>query len=275
MHIVIPSHNRPHSITTHLLLSGHDYMIFLHSEEQRQEYLKNPTIPPERLKVTGVTGGIAHQRQWILDNYVERGEWFLTLDDNIKAFTGNPGMYDETTNQMLPGITGAEAGKLLNQRMDTARFLLAVQKTIDEASARGAHLVGFANNSNHFFRKKLYRDVGFVVSKMSAIHHVGIEYDLNTQAKDDYAFCAKHLKTFGRVLINNALFREASHLQAGGIGKYEERLPKSIADAAHLLKEYPGLFRYKIKAGKHPESEVVMRFHSLKQIDEWRRGRRD
>jgi hypothetical protein len=63
----------------------------------------------------------------------------------------------------------------------------------------------------------------------------------------------------------------SKHYQEGGIGTYDERVEKKIADAKYLMLKYPGLFRYKIKSGCHPKAEIQIRQNNTRQINEWRR----
>ena len=143
----------------------------------------------------------------------------------------------------------------------------------DFADRYGIYYCGFAVVDNAYFRVKKYRYVGYVISKLALIKKTPlIDYDLKIQAMDDYGYTAENLKIFGRVLINNYIFPVANHYQIGGIGTYEERKPKKIADAKYLMNKYPGLFRYKKKVGCDPKAEIQVRFTNPKQVNLWRKN---
>jgi len=88
---------------------------------------------------------------------------------------------------------------------------------------------------------------------------------------DDYAYTAENLKHIGKVLINNYLYPKCNHYEKGGIGTYPERVHKKILDCKYLMNKYPKLFRYFKKNNCHPEAEIVIRLHTEKQIEKWRK----
>ena len=149
-------------------------------------------------------------------------------------------------------------------------------KIVDEVIAKAEHVGtpygGFAVVPNYYFRAKKWRYVGYVISKLAVIKNVGVKYDPYIQAMDDYAYTAACLKRFGAVVINNYVFPVAGLYEEGGIGTYDERVPKKICDCAYLMKKYPGLFRYKKKSGTHPKAELQVRFTSTEQVLKWRKG---
>lgn len=182
-----------------------------------------------------------------IQNQVQEGEWYLKADDNIRAFM------DASGNTM----SNKEAWRTIEQ-------------AVSEAEKRGARLVGFAPVDNPFFRKTKYRDVGFCVGKMYAEKRTkGIECSGEVRVMDDYERTAQHLFRFGRVLVCNSLHAKAKHYETGGIGSWDERLPRKKLDCQILVEKFLGLYRYKSKAGKDPKSEIQMRFTNLEQVQEW------
>jgi hypothetical protein len=276
MKIVIPSFNRAETIRTHQYLEKGgvtDYKILLHSEACKAAYLKNPTIRPETLLVTGAQFGIQHQRQWIITNYVKKDEWFLTMDDNVRGiqcvhpFFYNADKLDVQHKHFDPKIFQYEA--------NSKQFIALCLKDIAYCEKQGIKFGGFASVPNYYFLGKKYRHVGYVISKIAIIKNSGITYDPNVMAMEDYAFTAENLLRFGKVLINNFIIPQAGHYEVGGIGTYEQRVPRKIIDCEYLMQKYPGLFRYKIKAGCHPKAELQVRFTTTKQVEEWRSAMRN
>ncbi len=273
MRVVIPSFNRPHTIKTiHILRAAgyENYNILLHDEEQLSLYRQNPSVDLSKIIVTGAARGITNQRRWIAKNFAETGEWFVSLDDNISSFTGvSPPNYSKSD---LPVQANGFDKRVFDYPIGFKTLLERWRSDIAEAEKRGANYVGFATVPNFYFLGKKWRDVGYVISKAVLIRNVGVDYDPQLEAMEDFGYCAEHLRRFGRVLINNWLTPVAGHYEPGGIGTYSQRLPRKIKDCDYLMAKYPGLFRYKVKSGCHPRAELQFRFTSTKQVDAWRKG---
>lgn len=187
------------------------------------------------------------QRQFILDQ-VQENEWYLSCDDNIRAFIGDDG-----------------------NTLSKESAWHIITDAIKEADRRGARLVGFAPVDNPFFRKTKYRDVGFCVGKMYAEKKTqGIKPTGRVLVMDDYERTAQHLLHVGKVLVCNALHSKAKHYEEGGLGTWDARLPQKLKDCSQLVEDWFGLYRYKAKAGKDPKSEIQMRFTSREQLEPWR-----
>jgi hypothetical protein len=270
MKIYIPSKGRATTITTHTLFKNYDYTVVVANEEEYTAY--SNTIGIEHLVNAHIPYGVAYVRQWILDQ-VPQGEWFLMLDDNVSSFTALPEP-EYTREELDPHIMSKETQdtfkKLFETEITTEQFLEICSQMIEKANIIGAHLCGFATVDNWYFRNKKWREVGYVITKMALVKKSHLTYDTAFTAMDDYYFTAENLLHFGKVLINNYVYRNATHYQDGGIGPYKEREPRKIADAELLMQRYPGLFRYKNKVGCHPKAEVQIRFTSLKQVAKWR-----
>jgi hypothetical protein len=274
MKIFINSYNRSDSISTHTLLDAQNipYKIILHNEEQKALYLKNPTIKEENIIVSNLPFGMLGVRNFLLENLVEKGEWYMTLDDNIQYFEAvKEGFYK---SENLPVKENPEKYKdIFENRVSVNRFMDIVDETITEAEKRKANLCGFASNVNFFFRNKKWREVGYVIGKTQLIKKTDLKYDLRngtTMSADDYLWTAQNLEKFGRVLINNYAVAIKKHYTKGGAGTYEKRLPQKLKDCDFLMKRFPGLFRYKIKKNHHPRSELAIRFTSQEQVEKWR-----
>jgi hypothetical protein len=251
MKVVIPSKGRSETIKTHKLFD--DYVVVLHNENERKAYVENAPktgLDTSKIVVSGVPFGVSFQRNWIIENLVERGEWFLTADDNIEAITKLEG----TDN--LP-ISEDEFWNIVSETLGVA--------------GEWIHYCGFAVVDNYYFREKHFRFVGYVISKLALIRNKNIKYDTTIKAMDDYGYTAENLLRYGKVLINNWVYPQAPHYQEGGIGTYEDRLERKIEDCKYLMFKYPNLFRYKKKAGCHPKAELQVRFTSLEQVEKWRK----
>lgn len=274
MKIIIPSKGRAGTISTHLLFegTGYDYTIVLHTEEERQAYLKNPTIRKETLIVSNAPFNISAQRQWILEQLIEEGEWFLTMDDNVDGFQGYPQpFYDLGRIDVDKRKYSKDIAALCRRPMHVMDFLKYCEEMIEYAEEIKTGYCGFAVNDNYFFRTKKYSLVAYICSKVALIKKCGVQYDLMIKAMDDYSFTARNLRKFGKVLKNNFIYPVAQHYESGGIGTYKDRLPKKLSDAELLMKQFPGLFSYYRKIHGHPKAELILKFHHVDQVAAWNR----
>lgn len=267
MKIVIASKDRAFDITTHRLLKNFDYKIFLHNQQQLDEYKKNKELDETKLFNTDTPFGMSKIRKWILNNYIEDNEWFLMLDDNIEYFTA---IKDQYYNKLQLPKKNINQKEELEETITFEKFLELTKKDIEIANGIGIKLIGYAVVDNLYFRTKKYRQVGYVVGKTTYIKKSQITYDENVEM-DDYYMTAENLKVFGKVLINNFIFPYKKHYARGGIGTYQERLPQKIKDCKYIIQKYPGLFRYKEKAGCHPKAEIQIKFTEPEQVALWRR----
>lgn len=274
MKIFINSYNRPDAISVHKLLDADSipYKIILHNEEQKELYLKNPSIKEENLIVSNMPVGMTGIRSWLLDTLVLKDEWYLILDDNITEFQAVK--HDYYFSENLPVKEQPEKYKdIFENKISAKRFMEIVAETIERAEKNGVKLCGFASNINFFFRNKKWREVGYVIGKTQLIKKSDLKYDLNAgyeMAMDDFLWTAQNLERFGKVLINNYAVGLKKHYAKGGIGTYDERLPQKLKDTSYLINRFRGLFRYKVKAGCHPKAELAIRFNNSIQVEKWR-----
>lgn len=272
MKVIILSKGRADSICTHRLFK--DYMLVLHNEEEKAEYLRlNQELSPEKVIVSGVPFGVARQRQWIQENLVEKGEWYVSLDDKIKAFQAVPEPLYES--ESLEVQTDDEKKRLeLKEAFETEisgeRFLELCEALAKKGEKERAYNIGFGTTANFFFRGRHYRYVGYVISSACVRKNVGTPFELENDSMEDYGYTAETLLRYGKVLIDNYIFAVKGHYEKGGIGTYAERLPAKIRDSAYLIKKYPGLLRYNQKKGSDPNGELIFCFNSLDQVEKWR-----
>jgi len=268
MKIYIPTKGRSKAIRTHLLLEGADYWIVVHNEAEKACYLQNPTIDPARLLVSNQPYGLQYQRQWIMDTQVAPGEWFIFMDDNIHGWqvVALP-YYDQDVLPVKVGMINWK--ETYSQKVSLARTLEVCAETMAYAEAIGAHYCGFAAVDNYFFRGKKWRYVGYIIGKMTLVMRGKANFD-PAVSMEDFAFVAENLLLYGRVLINNYLYPVAGHYEAGGLGRWEERLEHRRRDCRYLMMKYPGMFRLKPSHGV-PDADLALRFTNLSQVEKWRR----
>lgn len=265
MKVIIPTYNRPDTIRTHMHFMNQDLLLVLSNDEQKDMYDKNPELVNVPKIVANVTGNIAAKRQWILDNLVAGGEWFLMADDNIRSF--------QCIRQPWYGADELdETGVKMEVAIDYRMAWEVIMETLGEAEARGAQLAGFRTNSNPFFGRRKFNDVSYVSTKLCLIKkNSDIRFDPDFPLRDEVLFCAEHLLRVGKVLVNKYLYPVANHYEKGGIGSLDSRLDRRREECRLLMFRYPDLFKYKKNHKSTPEgSDLQLRLHSLRQIESWR-----
>jgi hypothetical protein len=275
--IFIPSKNRQNTISTHKLFSGEDTLVVVHNKEQYDAYahlgvgIAISNTAPDAY-------GLTRQREWCM-NLTEPGEWVLFADDNIHELWAIPlpYYYDEEITEITSAAKAgsSELASIVNKYrpkkervMPPNQFLaFVVPECIMKAQEVGAHLVGFSVTDNPLFRAKKWGTTSYVSGKMFLLQNTGMPWD-HTITMEDFRNSAWHLREYGRVVINRYIHPRAIHYQPGGMGTAEERIPYRQRDCVKLMKEFPGLFRY--KKGDYPD--LSMRIHGEKSIDRWRNG---
>lgn len=274
--VAIPTYNRQGKLRSHKLFPSDifDVSIVFHNEQQRDSYLEaQPELAEYRLCCTGLNKGIPGQRQWMQDNIVPYGEWFVMADDNIDEITALPEpWYEMEKIDVQDKDSRKKWPPLFKTKCEPWRLSEIFQDMMELGDQQCAYYQGFATTGNAFFRGVKYRSVGFVIAKMAVMKNTGFVYDPNVLQMEDFSATAQHLLLYGRVLINNYVFPVAGHYQAGGNGTLVERSPLRIKDCAYLESAYKGLFRFKDREGFPPNSDLSIRFTSNKQVDEWRKS---
>lgn len=283
MRIVIPSYGRAETLTTPALLetaaTQHwrpDYRVCVHTEAQKAAYVKGGRVPEERIVVTGAERGIIPQRQWINEKWADPGEWYVVMDDNVRGFTAVPEpWYREWRLPVTEPDDAAEWRERYRTECGVRRFLRIAEECRQMAEAVGAQQCGFATVDNYYFRGRKWQEVAYVISKVAVRRAGAVKMDDNLVGMGDWDITAEHLWRYGCVLVNNYVYPRAGHYEPGGIGTYDERVEAKIRDCAYLMGKWPGLFRYKEKAGCHPKAELALRVRTRKTVDEWRRELRE
>ena len=129
--IYIPSYNRASTIKTTKWLdkSGLNYMVLLHSEQCKYDYLKAGIVKEKNIIVTGTAKGITNQRNWMTKNLSIRGEWFISLDDNISGFKMVIDKYYHS-KKMLNVNSSNITQQDYNQQINAKQFIELVKKDI-------------------------------------------------------------------------------------------------------------------------------------------------
>lgn len=277
MKIIIPTKGvleRMHSV--HLLkdLAARskdiDVIVVPYREDARRvmDFLPSEigvAIPP-----ANVTDLVA-KRNWICDELVEEGEWFIGMDDNVMGLTA---VADEcysanflpTTDEPAPD--GYESWrKVYNGQVSPAKWMAKFRSDMKMADSMGAPLVGVATLENPFFRERKYSNYRFVKTKIFAMkNHKDLRFKYLT-CHDSYLTMLAIAK-YGKVLVNSYLHHKSKMYEKGGLGTREEREKKGlIRDLNKIIKEFPGLCRI----GRGKNSALALSMMSEASVTKWRR----
>lgn len=269
--IYIPSYNRAETIKTTVYLDASNvpYKLLLNSQACKEAYIKGGRVNPDSIIVTGVKG-ISANRQWVVDNLGIKGEWYISLDDNISGFKRFVDeIYYSDKSEVDVDDPSISHGHFRHSIPANEMYDIFVKETqhCDEISSE---YLGFATVDNYYFNSKRYRHVGYVIAKAVAIKHDGLCYDQNLEAMEEYGYNVDQLIKNEKVLIHNWAMPIAGHYEPGGIGSYAERTPRKVQDCKYLMEKYPGFLRYKVKKDCHPQGELQICFNTIKQLKEWK-----
>jgi len=274
MKIFINSVDRWDSISVHTLLDGYDWYVVVHDQEQYDLYKE--VIPEDRLINSETRRSIIDIRNYIIEELVEEGEWYIRLDDNITHLT----MVDDAHYGFSTLDVQGEPEKfkdVYNTPTDFSKVYEKIVGMTKMAERTGANLIGFCSNENFFFRSKKYRDVGYIIGKAVVHRKTDLLIDKNLVSTDDYGYTAQQLYEYGKVLINNYICFHKKHYSPGGIGGrgkkseiYERRKANKIKDVEYLMEEFPALFRYSSKKTGDAKAEIQIRFTNINQVKKWR-----
>lgn len=265
MKVIIPTYNRHDIIRTHMHFMNQQLCLVVSNEEQKDLYDSKMELANIPKVVCNITGNIAAKRQWILDNLVEEGEWFVMADDNIRSF--------QCIRQPWYGANELdETGVKMEVPIDYRMAWEVIEETLAEAKKRGAQFAGFRTNSNPFFGRKKWNEFSYVSTKLCLIQkNSNIRFEPEFPLRDEVLFCAEHLLRVGKVLVNKYMYPVANHYEKGGIGSLDSRLERRKEECRNLMIKYPDLFRFKKGHSTTPEgSDVQFRLNSQKQIENWR-----
>lgn len=274
MKVIIPSRNRSETISTHKLLP--EAIILVDDEQQRQDYLKNPTINPASLTVVNNTqsvNGKAFALNWAMDNLLEAGEWVIFADDNIREFQAvHPDYYD---NEVQDFKSGTGWHKIYTHPCTADEIIHIALKMKIEAQERGLKFAGCCQVRNYFFRSRKWRDIGICLNKFSVQQDWGYRYPLNrpeTKA-EDFLLTAVNLLEFGGVLINNYVYTDRGFDEPGGHGTLPERWAAMSAGYEALEQFYPGLWKRTVPPNfpaDGPYYNIDIAIHSRSSLERWR-----
>ena len=254
--------------TLHMLeAAGIDYSVFVHDDEAFDS-LANAGIAVEKIVVTG-TFTLVEKRNWILDEWVKPGNWFIGMDDNIQHFTMvAPGFIEKDRLDVTgPSPKGFKTWRsAYNIAVSPPVWLKEFTTTVHDARNIGAPLVGVATMENPFFRPKRFSRVRFVKTKVFAMQnlpHLRFKHEMCHDSYLSAAVVAHH----GRVLVDSFLHYKSKMYEQGGLGDRADRERKGLLEQMDdICREFPGL----VQVGKGANTALRFKVNSEKGVERWR-----
>jgi hypothetical protein len=261
MRIFVFTYDRYDSITTAPMLQdeGLKHTVLCHSEESRERFIAAGRVAPERIVATGEPKGLANNRNAALE-MMDDGEWAIFLvDDFINVMELKD--YDQRSEPRM-GITMENQQRyrdLFKHQVTMRRFYDRAHELVDACEAVGAHLGGFAGNTNPLFRDAKWRFNTLADGRAWVVKKSSLRFDTEAQMIDDVAWTAKNIERFGVTVVNQWILPNCSRYTAGAFGSIDERMDQKITEAAFLVRRYPGIVRVQKKNGWPAGSHVVLR----------------
>lgn len=271
--VVICSRGHTPRMRAHRLLidAGYERWMMVVDDREQSRSAQSMGVDLARIHVTSRPtdiprqDGIAWTRQWVEETIIRRGEWYVSLDDNVSGWTWLPPP-DGLENRIdYDSQTPAEWRKRFRTPMSVDQVICEWRSLIAACEAQRTWAGGFAISPNPFFRTRKWQRLGYVRAQNAVWKNVGLPfYYWRGAMLEDFVRSVDVVARTGSVLINNFVKVHKPEFEEGGIGSFEERLPNLEACCAELMTRYPGLLR-----------PVRGRSYSLtfatRRIEDWRR----
>jgi hypothetical protein len=237
----IPSYKRPDGLYKKTLttlkkysIPVKDITIFLHSNEEKEEYEK--IIPKEyygKIVVHNLPKGIGKIRNYIM-NYYPLNSKYVSLDDDVSGFL-------ENVNGSLKPIKN---------------FKDLVSKAFSLCIKKGFTLWGLYPVCNAYFMKgdPITYDLRFIVGGCMGI--INKRRYLYLNMKEDYELTLiSYNKDGGVIRFNNICVKHNTNSKKGGIEQEQlERVKEYKKAASYLMKHYPE----QVILNKKREGEILL-----------------
>lgn len=231
--VAMPTLNRAGKIVTLPVLEKFESVtLFVHTEEQAEEYARHYDLPMVVTHADGMTG----QRNAILDYYPE-GTQVIQIDDDIKSFA------------QLRGRDLADMNVQENKDF--------CERAFEAAEKAGTKMWGVYPVANAFYMSRTLTPCGFCIGACFGIIVGEIRADPTMPCKQDYDLTLQHIRKYGRIVRYNNVTIRADHYTMKG-GCYENRQKRGkemdIQTAIYLVNKYPGM----VKLNTKREGEVLI-----------------
>lgn len=189
----------------------------------------------------GITG-MVQMRDFVIDNVVDNGEWYISVDDNIARFTrvANPYYLEDRCPVDACGVDWRE---VYGTPMTPAEFVEINQELISRCEESATILGGVGMLENPFFRPKKWMMPKYVKGKWYVHKNDDVPYRLDPKVMimSDWVKTLDTISRYGRTVVND--YAAALHMswEDGGIGSMEYRMDARRTTLPWILEYFDGL----------------------------------
>lgn len=283
MRVFVPSAVKIDRLRTHLWLpnSGMDYTFVVHTDEDAERLAAQfhhvsggdllmdiRVCDPPNIGVATI-GWI---RQWIEDNLVEDGEWYVMLDDDIFVSKLPSPLYDlEKIDPKDPAHLAVDFRESFATPMHADQFRDLVEEIREKCLAEKTILGGITWNDNYFFRLTKWKSKAFVCGGFTVTQkHPLVPWlgDHHQFMGEDTVRCVRVMERFGKIMLNQfATIAPLGSQDSSSIGPLSIRRSAWRETCNWLCRDYPLIVGAKSK----PSGEKQLVWKSDKSIQEHRR----
>jgi hypothetical protein len=259
-------------ITTPELLKRHglDFTIVTHDEKIADVLSEKYEVPAV---FTGAEPGVhahAANRNFIIQNLVGEGQWYVGVDDNItEIYRPPPDIYNvyDTVEQdpkyRKLFMTPLPGGSLMDE-LDQLRLACEEFDTV---------YGGFGYVDNYFFRRNKWRVNGYVKSKLFVACNDGRRWDWDPGLGImlDHAKTYDTIARYGRTIVNQWIYPDHPRFQPGGLGSHMERMPHRLKTMEVFKRVFKGLVKINEGEIEGYYDNPTLAIRSQHKIDQWRK----
>jgi len=253
--VVITSKAHLPRMHAHRILLENEYdnwCIVVDNALQRVHLIENTEIPRNKIIMADTPeglgqDGIAWVRGCIERNIVAPGQWYVSLDDNVRGWTRLPDPFyqqdriDFDLDDPPADITWRQA---FEQPATFQQVIDGWQELITKCELHSTEAGGFATETNFFFRGIKWQKLGYVRAQNAVWKNTGRPFYYGKgMMLEDFARTVEVVANRGQVCINRFMKPQKQFFEAGGIGTFEQRRPNLVYCCDRLLEQYPGLLR--------------------------------
>jgi hypothetical protein len=186
--------------------------------------------------------GLVNSRNYILNNLVKRGAWYVGMDDNILRVTAVHHTLRSCSHlPVTEKVNGYRFGTwrdVYHQDVTYEDGHLLLYHLRDILKKHGTVYGGWSSTENPYFRANRYSYRRFVKSKLFVMRNdPGLEW-VGTMGHDS-RMSAHVVAQYGRVVVDNYVHPHHKMYESGGLGKDRRAVLDPLL--ANTIAAYPGL----------------------------------
>jgi hypothetical protein len=235
---------------------GFQYTVVTHTAAQARTLRKFSN--GNRVIQTG-KAFLYENRNWIMQNLVAPGEWYIGMDDNVQRLNCVRKDYydwDFIDNRDKP--RNARSWREVYRTNATRQLSPICDELMRQCEANGTVYGGFSSMENPFFRMRHWVHIRYVKSKLFVMkNEPGLRWKY--MHAHDIGLSVDTMVKYGCIVVNNFVHPLCTMYEPGGLGSSAERCDARRQTIQQIVVEYPGLVRLVEKGrGKSPVARFAV-----------------